>query len=588
VREGQQLVVLDSREMESSVSRAESAREEVRSAIPEAESGIAAAKAQLDFAQVTFNRMQDLLSKRSITNQEFDEASARLKATQAGLDMASAKRTQLDSKLAQIEQEIRFAGIQRGYAEITAPFSGTILNKSVEAGSRAVPGAPLFTIEREGAYRLEASVEESRLYLARVGKAVSVSIDGIGQTFSARIVEIVPSVDPATRTGTVRDVGKVADGGGEPSEYVRYSQGGGSYPAVTIAISKRQGTNAVTVADNVLSRIGKLKGNVLPSDVELAITHNYGDPAKEKSNDLLEHMLIVVISVSVLIAIALGFRESLIVFIAIPVTLALTLTVFYLYGYTLNRITLFALTFSIGILVDDAIVVVENIVRHWRIPANRERPSVDVAVEAVDEVGNPTILATLVVVAAILPIGFVSGLAGPYMRPIPIGGTAAVLFSLIVAFLVTPWAAVRILKHGPTSHEPAAEDFFTRFYRRIMAGLLHRTVARWCFLAGILFLLVGSCSLFYFGAVQLKMLPFDNKSEFQVIVDMPNGTTLEETARVTQLLAVEVQKQAEVVNLQTYVGTASPYNFNGLVRHYYLRKRQCCGPPNQLAIEERT
>jgi membrane fusion protein, multidrug efflux system len=204
VREGQRLVELDARELESNVSRAGSAREEVRSAIPEAESGISAAKAQLDLARVTFSRMQDLLSKGSITNQEFDEASARLKAALAGLEMASARRTQLDSKLAQIEQEIRSAGIQRAYAEITAPFSGTILTKSVEPGTLAVPGSALFTIEREGAYRLEASVEESRLRLVRAGKTVSVTIDGIDRTFSARIAEIVPSVDSAARTGTVK------------------------------------------------------------------------------------------------------------------------------------------------------------------------------------------------------------------------------------------------------------------------------------------------------------------------------------------------------------------------------------------------
>jgi len=370
----------------------------------------------------------------------------------------------------------------------------------------------------------------------------------------------------------VRDVAEVTDGGAEPAEYVRYSQAGASYPAVTVAISKRQGTNAVTVADNVLSRVESLKGNVLPSDVELTVTRNYGDTAEEKSNELLKHMLIAIISVSILIALTLGLRESLIVFIAIPVTLALTLTVFYFYGYTLNRITLFALIFSIGILVDDAIVVVENIVRHWRMPANHERPSFDVAVEAVDEVGNPTILATLAVVGAILPMAFVGGLMGPYMRPIPIGASAAMLFSLIVAFMVTPWAAVRILKSGSASHEAVTEDFFTRYYRRVMGGLLHRPVVRWSFLGSVLILLAGSCSLFYFEAVKVKMLPFDNKSEFQVIVDLPNGTTLEETARVTQLLAMEAQKQPEVVNLQTYVGTASPYNFNGLVRHYYLRR----------------
>jgi len=369
----------------------------------------------------------------------------------------------------------------------------------------------------------------------------------------------------------VHDVAQVTDGGEEPSQYVRYSDGKGFFPAVTIAISKRKGTNAVSVAGDVLGRLQPLKGNLIPSDVEMTVTRNYGDTAKEKSDELLWHMLIAVVSVSVLIALALGFRESLIVFIAIPVTLALTLTVFYLYGYTLNRITLFALIFSIGILVDDAIVVVENIVRHWRMPGNQDRLSFEVAIEAVDEVGNPTILATLAVVAAILPMAFVGGLMGPYMRPIPIGASAAMLFSLLVAFIVTPWAAVRILKPA-VHHEGEREGFVTRMYRVFMGGLLHRAVLRWSFVGGVVILLLASCSLFYVGFVKVKMLPFDNKSEFQVIVDMPNGTTLEQTARVTQLLAEETEKQREVVNIETYVGTASPYNFNGLVRHYYLRR----------------
>jgi multidrug efflux pump subunit AcrB len=265
-------------------------------------------------------------------------------------------------------------------------------------------------------------------------------------------------------------------------------------------------------------------------------------------------------------------RESLIVFTAIPVTLALTLTIFYLYGYTLNRITLFALIFSIGILVDDAIVVVENIVRHWRMPGNETRPPFEVALEAVDEVGNPTILATLAVVAAILPMAFVGGLMGPYMRPIPIGASAAMLFSLLVAFIVTPWAAVRILKPGGVHNAGEREAFVTRLYRRVMGSLLHRPLFRWSFVGGVVVLLLASCALFYTGFVKVKMLPFDNKSEFQVIVDMPNGTTLEQTARVVQLLGEETQKQREVVNIQTYAGTASPYNFNGLVRHYYMRR----------------
>ncbi len=371
----------------------------------------------------------------------------------------------------------------------------------------------------------------------------------------------------------LEDVANIADEGEEPTQYVRYrDRNGFTAPGVTIAIAKRKGTNAVVVAGNVLKRVEAMKQSQLPHDVEMTITRNYGETAAEKSNELLLHMLLAVVFVSILIAFTLGRRESLIVFIAIPVTLALTLTVFYLYGYTLNRITLFALIFSIGILVDDAIVVVENIVRHWRMPSNHGRPIADVAIEAVDEVGNPTLLATLAVIAAILPMAFVGGLMGPYMRPIPIGASAAMAFSVIVAFLVTPWAAIRILKQHASDAHPTGEDWFTRVYRRMMDALLHRPAIRWSFLAGVVFLLLASCSLFYFGAVKVKMLPFDNKSEFQVIVDMPNGTTLEQTQRVAEALAAAAAQQPEVVNIETYAGVASPFNFNGLVRHYYLRR----------------
>ena len=370
----------------------------------------------------------------------------------------------------------------------------------------------------------------------------------------------------------VRDVATVTDGGQEPAEYVQYSQGGKFYPAVTLSVAKRKGMNAIDVADRVLARVNGLKGTVIPSGMHMTITRNYGETAAEKSNELLFHMFIAVVSVSVLIWIVLGFRESLIVFIAIPVTLALTLAVFYLYGYTLNRITLFALIFSIGILVDDAIVVVENVVRHARMPSNADRPLMQVAVEAVDEVGNPTILATLTVIAAILPMAFVGGLMGPYMRPIPVGASAAMVFSIIVAFLVTPWAAVRILKLRGEHAHGEREDRLTRLYRHIMGPLLHHPMLRWGFLGGVVVLLLGSMFLVYIGFVKVKMLPFDNKSEFEVVVDMPNGTTLEDTQAVTRRLAERIAKEPEVVNLQTYVGTAAPYNFNGLVRHYYLRR----------------
>ena len=370
----------------------------------------------------------------------------------------------------------------------------------------------------------------------------------------------------------VRDVSTVTDGGEEPSQYVQYASGGKFYPAVTLAISKRKGTNAISVAERVLARVDGLKGNLIPGDVNVSITRQYGETAAEKSNELLFHMGIAVISVSILIWIVLGLRESLIVFTAIPVTLALTLTVFYLYGYTLNRITLFALIFSIGILVDDAIVVVENSVRHWRLHANSGRSMVDIAITAVDEVGNPTILATLTVIAAILPMAFVGGLMGPYMRPIPIGASAAMVFSILVAFVVTPWAAIRLLKPSAEHGEGEREDAFTRFYRRMMGPLLHQPIVRWSFLGGVVLLLVGSMALVYVQFVKVKMLPFDNKSEFQVIVDMPEGTTLEQTAVVARALAASVMTHKEVTDVQTYVGTASPYNFNGLVRHYYLRR----------------
>ncbi|MBA3974658.1 MAG: multidrug transporter AcrB, partial [Candidatus Solibacter sp.] len=370
----------------------------------------------------------------------------------------------------------------------------------------------------------------------------------------------------------LRDVASVTDGGEESTQYVHFSTGDSFEPAVTIAVAKRKSTNAVDVAHAVTAKVDALKGTLIPNDVDLTTTRNYGETAAEKSNELLFHMGIAVVSVSILIALVLGWRESWIVFIAIPVTLALTLTVFYLYGYTLNRITLFALIFSIGILVDDAIVVVENIVRHYRLPGNQHRPLAVIAVEAVDEVGNPTILATLAVIAAILPMAFVSGLMGPYMRPIPIGATAAMIFSLIVAFLVTPWAAVRLLKRNASHGGEHAEDRFTLLYRRAMNRLIHIPVYKYGFLGLVTVLLLGSMALVYVEFVKVKMLPFDNKSEFQVIIDMPEGTPLEQTEHVARRLAQAAFAEPEVVNVQTYAGAASPYNFNGLVRHYFLRR----------------
>ena len=402
----------------------------------------------------------------------------------------------------------------------------------------------------------------------------------------------------------LRDVATIVDGAEEPSQYVFFGTGAAKgamandQPAVTLSIAKRPGANAITVANEILRKIDTLKGRVIPADVQVSVTRNYGLTAEEKSNELLWHMLIAVVGVSLLILLTLGWRESLIVAIAIPSTLALTLLVFYLYGFTLNRITLFALIFSIGILVDDAIVVIENIVRHFHLPQNKGRNWSAIAVEAVSEVGNPTILATFAVIAAVLPMAFVGGLMGPYMRPIPIGSGAAMFFSLAIAFIVTPWASIRILKWHRSSRGNEAltetdnaarttdeksepphvgsyeheEDFFTRLYRRFMGPLIAHRRRRYAFLAGIAGLLLVAMALVGIGWVKVKMLPFDNKSEFQIILKMPEGSSLERTAEVAREIAAAVRTEPEVTDYEVYAGVASPFNFNGLVRHYFMRR----------------
>jgi len=327
----------------------------------------------------------------------------------------------------------------------------------------------------------------------------------------------------AGRPVYLRDVAeKLEDGPAEANTYVLFANArgagqtaGAEYPAVTITLSKRKGTNATDISERVLDKVSALRGFVLPHDLNITVTRNYGETAKDKSDELLKHLLIATLSVTLLIALALGWRESGVVLLAVPVTLALTLAVFYLYGYTLNRVTLFALIFSIGILVDDAIVVVENIVRHFRLPESRGRSLSDVAVEAVDEVGNPTILATFAVIGAILPMAFVRGLMGPYMRPIPVGASAAMLFSLIVAFVVSPWAALRLLrKHAGdgdhSGHE--TEGWTTRLYRRMMNPLIRNPLRRWMFLGGVVVLLLAAVAFVPLKWVRVKMLPFDNKS----------------------------------------------------------------------------
>lgn len=394
----------------------------------------------------------------------------------------------------------------------------------------------------------------------------------------------VGSVVVGTHNGLLvylRDVAEVLDGPEEVESYVLFGRGGNGStqkqpvfesPAVTLAIAKRKGANAVQVVKEVMYKLELLRGYIIPEDVEITITRDYGHTAKEKSDELLFHMAVAVFGVSVLIAVVLGWRESGVVAIAIPVTLALTLATFYLLGFTLNRVTLFALIFSIGILVDDPIVDVENVVRHFRMPENRGRPLKEITVEAVNEVRSPLILATLTVIAAVLPMAFVQGLMGPYMRPIPVGATAAMLFSMIVAFVVTPWTAHRMLQwHAKGKTTKDEEDWTVRIYRRVMKPMICKPWFGAGFLMVITLLLAGAVLMIFTGAVKVKMLPYDNKSELQVIVDMDEGTPLECTTNSTRGLATQLSREPEVLNYQIYSGTAAPYNFNGLVRHYFLR-----------------
>ncbi len=394
----------------------------------------------------------------------------------------------------------------------------------------------------------------------------------------------------------LRQVAEVRDGPTEATSYVwhgaRTDKGGGGSredptqgtspdafsstlhesPAVTVAIAKQAGTNAVTIAQDVIRKVEELKGSLIPADVEVTVTRDYGETADEKANELLWHLLIAVVAVVVFLGLTLGLRPALVVSIAIPLTLALTLFISMLIGYSINRVTLFALIFSIGILVDDAIVVVENTYRHLTL---RARPHREASLFAVDEVGNPTILATLTVIAALLPMAFVSGLMGPYMRPIPVNASIAMFVSLLVAFIVIPWLCQTCyrpsVQMAGAEHESFEGSWTYRLYQRMLAPVLSHPTRAYLLLGVIALLLGGSLLLFYTRGVVVKMLPFDNKSELQLVIDMPEGTTLEETARATKMLTEYVRTIPEMHNYQAYVGTASPFNFNGLVRHYYLR-----------------
>ena len=344
-------------------------------------------------------------------------------------------------------------------------------------------------------------------------------------------------------------------------------------PAVSVAFAKRAGANAVVVAEQLLARLQSVEGRLIPADVKVTVTRDYGETANDKANELLFHLALATVSIVVLIAFAIGWREALVTLVVIPTTILLTMFAAKLMGYTINRVSLFALIFSIGILVDDAIVVIENIARHWALKDGRPRQQA--VVEAVAEVGNPTVVATLTVVAALLPMLFVSGLMGPYMAPIPANASAAMVFSFVVAMVIAPWLMLRLHPEGRPVHEHEAahgEGILGRLYRRVAAPVVRSRRSAWIFLisVGVATLLV--CVLFVTRSVTVKLLPFDNKSELAVVVDLPEGATLEDTERTLFAIADVARQLPEIRAIETYAGTPAPFNFNGLVRHYYVRE----------------
>jgi multidrug efflux pump subunit AcrB len=427
--------------------------------------------------------------------------------------------------------------------------------------------------DRLNAYGMSALDVRNALQLANVaapsGKLVRENREIVVETGnyleSAKDVSGIVLGAHGQRPVFLGDVAEVRDGPEQPARYVWTGSAQGEHPAVTLQVTKKAGENAVDVAERVLARVEELRGALIPADVQVSVTRNYGATANDKAQQLIQKLVFATLSVVALVFLALGLREAVIVGAAVLLTLATTLFASWAWGFTLNRVSLFALIFSIGILVDDAIVVVENIHRRRALDAG---PLGAIIPGAVDEVGGPTILATFTVIAALLPMAFVSGLMGPYMSPIPINASLGMLISLAIAFTVTPWLALRFLKGV---HHERAGDRLQRFFDRLLDPLVTSAKNRRRLLYAVLALIAASVALPAFKLVVLKMLPFDNKSEFQVVVDMPAGTPLELTAAALHDMGAYLATVPEVTDYQAYAGTASPINFNGLVRQYYLR-----------------
>jgi multidrug efflux pump subunit AcrB len=412
------------------------------------------------------------------------------------------------------------------------------------------------------------------------------------QVVAGQTLEGVPDIGMlliTTRDGRpvyVRDVADVVVGAQPSESRVWHVENGQQVPAVTIALAKRSGANAVVVADDIMARMKTVNGRLIPGGVDVVVTRNYGATALEKSDELMFHLALATVSIVLLVAFALGWRAGGVVLVVVPTTILLTLFASWLMGYTINRVSLFALIFSIGIMVDDAIVVIENIVRHWA-KGGAKKP-LQSTIEAVAEVGNPTIIATLTIVAALLPMMFVSGLMGPYMSPIPANASAAMVFSFFVAMIITPWLLFKIAFKGKDTidekmaaalehHDEGDPGFLGRLYLKLATPLLMGRTRSIRFLAVVGVATVAVLGLFATKDVTVKLLPFDNKSEMQVVVDLPEGSSLEETERVLSEAARRIRDIPELTHMQIYAGTAMPFNFNGLVRHYYLRSQPWMG-----------
>ena len=484
-------------------------------------------------------------------------------------------------------------------ADRWTPADLTRVAREVQVAIASLPDIGLTYIVGETAEEIRISPDPERLAQAGLTlQALAAKVEGANRSFSVGTVREdgrqigltagrtladlteIENLLVTTRDGRpvyVRDVADVALVTDTTEARVfqldRAEAGFSRVPAVSLAIAKRPGANAVAIGEEILHAVKRLEGNVIPGDIVVHVTRDYGETANEKANELLFHLGLATLSIVALVWVAIGWREAVVVLIVIPVTILLTLFAARVMGYTLNRVSLFALIFSIGILVDDAIVVIENIARHWGMNDGRSRRSA--AVDAVSEVGNPTIVATLTVVAALLPMLFVSGMMGPYMSPIPANASAAMVFSFFVAVIITPWLMLKLGKahagHGPAAAAGDDGGALGRMYRAVARPILASRARSWMFLLVVLVMTVGSMGFFYTTAVTVKLLPFDNKSELAVLLDLPRGTSVEDTDRTLSDLAAILAEIPEITSIQSHAGTAAPFNFNGLVRHYYLR-----------------